>query len=536
MTDGAAALLQKFGAADACVARLLCDDHPADEVAFTVVEPDLSARRLTYGELGRESSRFAAALADFGIGPGDRVAVLMGRSIEHVVALMGIWRRGAVLVPLSTALGRPGIATRLRAADVALVVVDADRRSKLAAGEGVPADPRWRVVVVRGEPGRRELSFEALMALYLDDSLLLPVAVGGDGLLAHVFTAGTAGPPRAIPVPVRALAAFAAARLAVARVDLERPDDVHWDTADAGWATGLYSTILGPLATGRHSLLTRGSLTPAPAWRLLGRYRVTHLHAVPAHFRAMAAAGPPPPGLALRYASSTGEPLPPDLMTWAAEVLGHPLHDRYGQAELGTVLVDDTRCGPGTTGRPLPGWSLAVLSDDGDRPAPPGAVGRLAVDREASPLMWFTGYAGDPERTAAAFTPDGRWYLTGDTAEVDADGCHRFSARAGDVIVTAGHRIAPFEVESVLMLHEDVTEAVVVGVPTPRRGTVPEAYVVLRPGAEPAFGLADDLKQMARTKLPPYAVPSVVHVVDALPRTSGGTVRRAALRERRANW
>ena len=366
MTDGSA-LLQRFGAADACAARLLCDDHPADDVAFTVVEPDLSARELTYGELGSESARFAAALADLGVGPGDRVAVLMSRSIELIVTLLGIWRRGAVLVPLSTALGRPAIATRLRAADVALVVVDADRRTKLAAGEGVPADPRWQVVVVRGEPGRRELSFEALMALYLDDSLLLPVAAGGDGPLALVFTAGTTGPPKAIAVPVRALAAFAAACL----VDGDRPGDVHWDTADPGWATGLYSAILGPLATGRRSLLTRGAIAPAPAWGLLARYRVTHLHAGPAHFRTMAAAGPPPPGLALRHASSTGEPLPPDLVTWAEEVLGHPVHDRYEQAELGTVLVDDAGCGPGTMGRPLPGWSVAVLYDDRDEPAPP---------------------------------------------------------------------------------------------------------------------------------------------------------------------
>ena len=537
MTDGAAALLQRFAAADACAARLLCDDHPADDLAFTVVEPDLSARELTYGELGRESARFAAALADLGIGPGDRVAVLMSRSIELVVALLGIWWRGAVLVPLSTALGRPAIAARLRAADVALVVVDADRRTKLAAGEGVPADPRWRVVVVRGEPGRRELSFEALMALYPDDALLRPIAVGGDGPLVHVFTAGTAGPPKAIPVPVRALAAFAVARLAASGLPGDdRADDVHWDTADPGWATGLYSAILGPLATGRRGLLTRGSIVPAPAWRLLRRYRITHLHANPAHFRAMAAAGPPPPGLALRYASSTGEPLPPDLVTWAEEVLGHPLHDRYGQAELGTVLVDHVGCGPGTTGRPLPGWHVAVLVDDRTEPAPPGAVGRLAVDRSASPLMWFTGYADDDERTAAAFTADGRWYLTGAPAGVDAAGCHRFSARAGDVIITGGHRIAPFEVESVLMLHQDVTEAVVVGVPTTRRGTVPEAYVVLRQGAEPSFGLAEDLKQMVRAKLPSHAVPVVVHVVDALPRTPGGSVRRAALRERRANW
>jgi acetyl-CoA synthetase len=544
MTDGPAALLARFGAPDACAARLLCDDHPPGDLAFTVVEPDLTSRDLSFGELERESAAFAAALADLGIGPGDRVGVLMSRSIELVVTLLGIWRRGAVLVPLSTALGRPGIALRLRSAGARLVVVDADRRTKLAAGEGVPADPRWRVVVVRGEPGRRELSFEALMALYVDDPGPAPVVVGGDGLLAHVFTAGTTGPPKAIPVPVRALAAFAVARAASA----DRPGDVCWDTADPGWPTGLYSALLGPLATGRRGLLTRGALAPAPAWRLLDRFRVTHLHAGPAHFRAMAAAGPPPSGLALRHASSTGEPLPPDLVTWAAEALGVAVADRYGQAELGTVLVDpaadgtDGGCPPGTLGRPLPGWTVTVLGDDGVEPAPPGTVGRLAVAR-ASPLMWFSGYLGDAGATPSApgpsapgpFTPDGRWYLTGDTAGVDGAGCHRFSARTGDVIVTAGHRIAPFEVESVLMLHDDVVEAVVVGMPA-RHGAVPEAYVVLRAGAEPAFGLGEELKRMVRAKLTPQAVPRVVHVVDVLPRTPGGSVRRAALRERRANW
>jgi acetyl-CoA synthetase len=531
MTDGAAALLERFGAPDACAAWLLCDRHPADTVAFTVVEPDLSSRDLAFGELGRESARFAAALADLGIGPGDRVGVLMSRSVELVVTLLGIWRRGAVLVPLSTALGRPAIALRLQAASARLVVVDADRRTKLAAGEGVPADPRWRVVVVRGEPGRRELSYEALMALYPDDAGPGPVTVGGDGQLAQVFTAGTTGPPRSVRVPLRALAAF------VAALDDPSPGAVHWDTADPGWAAGLYSVLLGPLAAGRRGLLTRGAVTPTPAWGLLERFGVTHLHGGPALYRAMAATGNrPPPGLALRHASSTGEPLPPDLAAWVAEVLGVALRDRYGQAELGVVLVDDGGCAPGTLGRPLPGWRTAVLAEDRDEPVGPGTVGRLAVDLTASPLMWFRGYADDAERTAASVTADGRWYLTGDTAIVDADGCHRFSARAGDVIVTGGHRIAPFEVESVLMLHAGVAEAVVVGVPAARQGAVPEAYVVLRNGVEPAFGLADVLKQMVRAKLPAYAVPRVVHVVDALPRTPGGAVRRAALRERRANW
>ena len=245
------------------------------------------------------------------------------------------------------------------------MVVDADRRTKLAAGEGVPADARWQVVVVRGEPGRRELSFEALMALYLDDSLLVPVAAGGDGPLALVFTAGTAGPPKAIAVPVRALAAFAAACL----VDGDRPGDVHWNCGP-GLGDRPYSAILGPLATGRRSLLTRGAIAPAPAWGLLARYRVTHLHAGPAHFRTMAAAGPPPPGLALRHASSTGEPLPPDLVTWAEEVLA-------------------TRC---TTGTSRPSWApcWSTTPDAGpERWAGrcPGGASRCCTTTATSPRL-----------------------------------------------------------------------------------------------------------------------------------------------------
>jgi acetyl-CoA synthetase len=149
--------------------------------------------------------------------------------------------------------------------------------------------------------------------------------------------------------------------------------------------------------------------------------------------------------------------------------------------------------------------------------------------------MWFTGYGDDPARTAASVAGNGRWYLTGDTGVRDAAGCHRFSARTGDVIVSAGHRVAPFEVESVLLLHADVAEAVVVAAPA-RQGAVPEAYVVLRTGARASFGLVEELKQMVRAELAAHAVPRVVNVVDALPRTPGGAVRRAALRERRAGW
>ena len=208
------------------------------------------------------------------------------------------------------------------------------------------------------------------MALYLDDSLLRPGRrSAATGRSRHVFTAGhdraAEGGRRC---PVRALAAFAS-RLAAAR-SRDRPGDLHWDTADPGWATGLYSALLGPLATGRRGLLTRGAIAPVPAWRLLDRYRVTHLHAGPAYFRAMAAAGPPPPGLALRLrvvdrrAAAAG---PRHLGRGGARP---PLHDRYGQAELGTVHRRRRRLrARDDRAARLPGWSVAVLADDHDEPA-----------------------------------------------------------------------------------------------------------------------------------------------------------------------
>ena len=146
--------------------------------------------------------------------------------------------------------------------------------------------------------------------------------------------------------------------------------------------------------------------------------------------------------------------------------------------------------------------------------------------------MWFTGYVGDPERTAASFTRNGRWYLTGDTAGVDADGCHRFSARAGDVIVTAGHRIAPFEVESVLIEHPAVAESAVVPAPDDVRLAIVKAYVTLAAGWEASADTARAVLAHARTGLPAYERVRRLEFVDELPKTISGKIRRVELRER----
>jgi len=178
----------------------------------------------------------------------------------------------------------------------------------------------------------------------------------------------------------------------------------------------------------------------------------------------------------------------------------------------------------------MPGWTATVLQADVDAPAQPDELGRLAMDLPASPLTWFDGYAGDPERTAGKFTPDRRWYVTGDLARVDDDGYVFFASRDDDVIIMAGYRIGPTEVESVLLTHPAVAECAAVAVPDEMRGEVLEAVVVLRPGHAASDDLTAELQTRVKTGFAAHAYPRRVHYADSLPRTPSGKVQRFLIR------
>lgn len=531
-----AELLDQYDTADACAAELLCDRHPAEAVAFTVIEDDLSSRDLTYGELRDESTKFAAALADLGVEPGDCVATLMGKSAELVVALLGIWRRGAVHVPLFTAFASPAIAFRLTSSGAKVVVADRNQLSKLAPGEDIPANPPWRVIVAAGTPeSEDQLKLADLLDAHAaDDPAGAAVTVGSTGPLVQLFTSGTTGTPKGVPVPLRALASFHG----YMEFGLDvRPDDVFWNAADPGWAYGLYYALLGPLATGTRSLLLHAGFSAALTWKVLDTFGVTNFAAAPTVYRTLRAdTGPVPKGVSLRRASSAGEPLTPDVVAWSRATLGVEVRDQYGQTEHGMFIVNAWADGmredvpAGSMGRPLPGWSCAVLLDDADEPAPPRTAGRVAIDTHNSPLMWFTGYVDAPQKTKERFTADGRWYVTGDAGSTDEEGHYFFSSRDDDVIIMAGYRIGPFDVESVLVMHEDVIEAAVVGLPDQLRGEVLEAFVVLRDGVEGTDQLESDLQQLVKTKFAAHAYPRSVHFVPALPKTPSGKVQRYILR------
>jgi acetyl-CoA synthetase len=527
-------LLAKYGAHDASAAALLCDRHDPHACAYRVIAPDMSAEDITYAELREEAERFAAALSALGVRPGQRVATLMGKSRAYLVTVTGIWRAGAVHVPLFTAFAPSAIAYRLEDSDAKVVVCDADQQEKLTSGTGGLAGAAWQTVSTGGGAAG-VLAFDELMAAATPG--LPAAAVGGDAPIIHIYTSGTTGSPKGVVVPMRALASFQVyAEFGLGIV----PEDVFWCAADPGWAYGLYFGVLAAFTTGAKSIFLKGGFSPALTMATLERERVTNFAAAPTVYRSLRSSGVhSSTKLALRRASSAGEPLMPEVNDWAERALGVAVHDHYGQTEAGMLINNHHHPAfrrpirAGSMGRAMPGWTAAILHNDRDEEVWPGTLGRVAMRLAESPLAWFRGYDGEPSKSAEKFTADGRWYVTGDNGLVDEEGYFHFSSRDDDVIIMAGYRIGPFEVEAAMLTHPAVVEAAVVAAPDETRGEVVEAYAVLATGVDPTPELESDIQQWVKTQYAAHAYPRAVHFVSDLPKTPSGKIQRFVLKKQR---
>ena len=530
-------LVALYADSNASAADLLCDRYPPGALAYKVVGTDLAAAELTYGDLRKESERVAAALARLGVGAGDRVATLMGKSSEYLIALMGIWRLGAVHVPIFTAFAPAGIAFRLVRSQAKVIICDETQQEKLLPGDDIPSPASWKVVTTAAEgagiPG--SLRFSELIRVQVPG---LPAArLGGDAPIIQIYTSGTTGTPKGVSVPIKALAGFQA----YAEFGLGlNADDLYWCAADPGWAYGLYFGILGSFTTGVPSLLLTAPFDAATTFEVLARYSVTNFTAAPTVYRSMRAFdGPRPRITELRHASSAGEPLTPEVNLWAVDALGVAVHDHYGQTEAGMLINNHHHpdlvapLKPGSMGKPLPGWSALVLKENEDVPAADGELGRVAIELKESPLAWFTGYIDEAQKSAEKFAGNGRWYLTGDAGRRDEDGYYHFSSRDDDVIIMAGYRIGPFEIESIVATHPAVSECAVIAAPDSTRGEVLECYVVLRSGEKQSPEIVKSIQDWVKTRYAAHAFPRQVHFVDALPKTPSGKVQRFILRQRR---
>ena len=505
---------------------LMCDRHPVDDVAFRFVDSDLRVSDMTYGELAVRSRRAAHFLAQRGIGPGDRVASLLGKCPDLPALILGIWRLGAVYVPLFTAFAASAVGERISDADVRLVVTDAEQLPKVD-------DLLVQVVLANVQQPAPRADRDVLSSALLDGPEWTgdPPVGGPQVPIVQMATSGTTGKPKVVVHPL----AYAAGWQSYVELGLA-PHGNYWCGADPGWAYGLYTVIVGPLAAGMTSIITCGTFKPEMTWRVLDELAVSDFAAAPTALRALRACDPGSDLPALRRLSTAGEPLTPEVGVWSRQRFGIDVHDHFGQTELGMPagfahhrdLVRDVV--PRAMGESFPGWSMTVLQATSDDRAPVGEVGRLAVEVSTSPFFTFTGYGAARDARGSRFTADGLYYLTGDLASVGEDGLIRFSSRDDDVILMAGYRIGPFDVESVLVAHPEVVECAVVATPDEVRGEVVHAYVVPASPPDDSAALASELQEWVRTRYAAHAYPRLVTFVDSLPKTPSGKIQRAALR------
>jgi acyl-coenzyme A synthetase/AMP-(fatty) acid ligase len=464
----------------------------ADPAALALIElaRDGSRREWTFGDVSAASRRAAGALRARGVRRGDVVMTLIGNRPEWVIAMLACFRLGAVVLPCTEQLRAKDLDLRLRVTDPVLVIADERNTAPLTeAGrhDGVMLVPGPELM--DGEPVAGE-----------------PLDPGDPCLLT--FTSGTAGEPKAVLHAQRYLDGQ--------RVQAEHwlgaaPGELVWCTAASGWSKSARNVFIAPWLRGATALLHDARFDPHERLEILARERVDVLCMAPTEYRVIAKRATLQGLPAIAGLVAAGEALDPGVLGAWHEATGHWIRDGYGQTETGqlTGMPIGEPARPGSMGRPLPGVALDIV--DGELVADPATV-----------PTFFAGYLGDP-------APDGLWH-TGDRVHRDDDGYLYFEGRTDDVIVSAGYRIGPFEVESALASHPAVADAAVVAAPDDERGSVVRAVVVLRDGHAPSEHLTRELQDHVKAQTAPYKYPRRIDYTDALPRTTTGKVRRATLR------
>ncbi|RMF35857.1 MAG: acyl-CoA synthetase [Alphaproteobacteria bacterium] len=483
-------------------------------------------RPVSHGELSERSSRLANALLDLGLRPGAHVLVMMGREPDWFVVMLACMKAGLVAMPGTKLLTAEDVAYRINAAGAEAAIVDHRHCGKIEAITDEIPGLAYRIVT--GEPVPGWIGLNRLCSH--ERSTPPAVETRADDTMMVYFTSGTTSRPKMVPRSH----GYALAHLITAQywMGLEA-GDLHWTLTDTGWAKAAWGMLFGPLLTGAQVVVHEptGRFDAARHLQMLQDLGVTSFCAPPTVYRLFAQEDLAAYDLSrVRRALGSGEPLNPEAMRVWREATGIEIADGYGQTEsiclIGNVKGMPIR--PGSMGRPMPGLDVDVIDEQGNRLAP-DTPGHIAVRlTDPWPPGLFTGYLTPDGPDRRAFRNG--WYYTGDTARRDADGYFWFQGRSDDLILSAGYRISPFEVESTLLEHPAVAESAVVGVRDATRGQIVRAYVVPAAGHRPDDTLAEALRIFCKARTAPYLSPREIVFVEALPKTVSGKIRRVELR------
>jgi acetyl-CoA synthetase len=490
-----------------------------DAVGLLIIEADGSKRQLTFGELVTRSDQLANWLRAQGVARGDRIVLMLGNQVELWETMLAAMKLGAVVIPATTLLAESDLRDRIDRGNARHVVVRAADTSKF---DGVPGD-YTRIAVGESVPDgwldyalsrRAPSGFAPDGPTHATDTLLL------------YFTSGTTARPKLVE---HTHASYPVGHLSTLYWIGLKPGDVHLNLSSPGWAKHAWSNFFAPwLGEATVAIFNYERFDAAALLNVIATHRVTTFCAPPTVWRMLIQADLTSVETQLREVVGAGEPLNPEVIEQVQKAWGLTLRDGFGQTE--TTLQIGNPPGqpvkPGSMGRPMPGYTVALIDPVTGEPADEGEICLPLANR---PLGLMVGYRDDDERTSEAMR-DG-YYHTGDVASRDEDGYITYVGRTDDVFKASDYRISPFELESVLIEHEAVAEAAVVPSPDPLRLAVPKAYVVLAQGHEPTRETALSILRYTREHLAPYKRIRRIEFYE-LPKTISGKIRRVELRAR----
>jgi acetyl-CoA synthetase len=496
------------------IAADICDRHPRDKPAMIHEDPHGTVRRVAWGELQDMANRFANVLVGHGVQPGDRVAMLLPPTPETAAAFFGTWKVGAILLSMSVLYGDEGIRHRLT-----------DSQAKVLVTNQANADRVERSLVQH--------------ILILDDDLLSQGSTAFDTLDTAAddpaqlyYSSGTTGLAKGILHAHRYMLAH---EEFVYCHDIQEGELFH-GMGEWAWAAGI-APLLGPWRYGAVQAVYQreGGFDPHKQLSFLSKHEVTNVFGTPTAIRSMMSIADAATRYPCRFriVCSAGEPLNPEAIRWMRDQYGVTVLDYYGLTESYPLCANfpfmEVR--EGSMGKPMPGWEVAILDED-ERPVASGERGEICLRARSNPHYPLGYWNRPPQDTEEVFGGD--WFHSKDAASADEDGYYWYEGRADDVIISAGYRIGPFEVESACLEHPAVAEAAAVAVADERRGNVVKAFVVLAEGQEGSDALGDEIKAFVREHLSAYAYPRQIEFVPDLPKTLTGKIRRIELRQREA--
>lgn len=497
---------------------------------ITVSENGTSAFKLSFWELSILSSKFANILKKIGLKRGDKVFLMLPRSEEWYIAILGMIKAGVVAMPTPNLVTGHDIDYRINSAEAIMAVTDAEGAEKVdAVKEKIPG-LKYRIITGAARSGWE--SFEKMMDA--SPRVFNPDDFGGrtkssDPMLIY-FTSGTTGNPKM----VRHSQAYGLSHYVTAKyVQDLKPTDIIWVHADTGWAKTAYGKIFGQWIIG----------TTVLQWKMGAKFDPKYMPEIIQKFGVTAFCAPPTvyklmigqlelskyDWKELRHSMSAGEPLNPEVIKAWKEITGLNIYDYYGQTETIPLISNyqSVPIRPGSMGKPTPGHIIEILDDDCNI-LPANEEGHIAVKvKPVNPPSVFDGYWKAESSTSFK----GDWYFTGDKAYRDDDGYFWFVGRSDDLIKSSGYRIGPFEVESALQEHPAVLENAVIGVPDEDKGQIVKAFIVLNSGYKGGPELVKELQNHVKKVTAPYKYPRAIEFVTELPKTISGKIRRVELRK-----